>query len=84
MIRDHRISSVNDLIILLNREVTDNPLSPVSAWNEGRFFDPICYDALEYCWMEMKRLGKIQGKTRDREWQELLLAAKRLRNEMVE
>ena len=84
VIRDHRISSVNDLIILLNREVSDNPLSPVSAWNEGRLFDPICYDALEYCWIEMKRLGKIRDTTRDREWQELLLAAKRPRIEMAE
>jgi len=55
VIWDNRISSVNDLIILFNRSISPDPLSPISAWNGGKLLDPWCYDALEYCWLKMKR-----------------------------
>ena len=59
VIRDSWISSVNDLIVILNQT----------------------YEALEYCWFKLKRLQMIKGSKRSREWQELLLTAKRPRNE---
>ena len=41
--------------------------------------DTIGFDAIEYCWSELKRLGKLHGVTREREWDELMSACKRAR-----
>jgi len=73
------VSSAFELVSALNRSVSDVELSPAAAWNGGRPLDLWSQDALEYCWGEMKRLGKTQGTTRDREWAELMSACKRSR-----
>ena len=58
VIWDNRISSINDLIILLIRSISPNHQSAILLARK------------------QKRLGWIQGQTRNREWQELLHAAK--------
>ena len=54
-----KFSTINDLIIFLNKSVSQETLSPISAWNKGRLLEPLTFEVLEYCWYELKRLGKL-------------------------
>ena len=44
-----------------------------------RLIETIGFDAIEWCWSELKRFGRVQGSTREREWEEMLSACKRAR-----
>ena len=73
------VSSVNEVIILLKRAVAAHPLSPVTAWNGGRVMDPWTFEAVEYCWWNLKRMGKTHGSKRCREWQKIVLQQKKIK-----
>ena len=81
VIRDSRISSVNDLIIILNRSVSEDPLSPISAWKEGNLLDPLTSDfrCFGILLEGAQETWEGPGTNRDRERQDLILAAKRPR-----
>ena len=67
------------IVSLLNRSVSNDVLSPAEAWNGGQPVDIWSQEALEYCWLEMKRLGKTQGSIRDQEWNQMITGCKRSR-----
>ena len=71
------MSTVFEFIDVLSRSASWGNLSPVRECN--RLVETIGYDAVEYCWPKLKRLGRIHGTTREREWDEMLSACKRAR-----
>ena len=77
LLSENSVSTVFELVDVLSESLTWGGLSPVRECR--RLIETIGFDAIEWCWSELKRLGRVQGTTRQREWDEMLSACKRAR-----